>query len=118
MVLLGKRLKELRKKQKMTQQQLGEAVNVTKVSICCYEKGTRTPSLETLIDLSELFNVSFDYLMGINQYMVSDTDANYGVKVSAEEISLLKELRKNSALYEQLLENPKRVIELINKKIR
>ena len=25
----------------MTQQELGSTINVTKVSICCYEKGTR-----------------------------------------------------------------------------
>jgi len=118
MVLFGKKLKELRKNQKITQQQLGEAVNVTKVSICCYENGTRTPSVETVIDLARFFNVSLDYLMGMNQYIVSDTDSSYGVKASEEEIALIKELRKNAVLYEQLLEEPERIIKLINNKIR
>ena len=118
MVLLGRRLLEVRKKNKMTQQQLGDAINVTKVSICCYEKSTRTPSLETLIDLATLFNVSLDYLTGMDEYVVADSDQKYGMKVSVEEMTLIKELRKNTTLYKQLLEDPKRVIELINKKIR
>ena len=118
MVLFGKRLRELRRKSKMTQQQLGDEVNITKVSICCYEKGTRVPSLETLIDLSRIFNVTLDYLIGNDEYIVSDNNASYGLKVSDEEIELIKELRKNQNLYSKMLNDPKRTIELISKKIR
>ena len=50
-MLLSKRLKELRINSGLTQRELGERVNVTKVSICCYENGTRTPTLDTLIVL-------------------------------------------------------------------
>ncbi len=57
MVLLGKRIKEQRKKMNLTQEELGHLINVTKVSICCYENGTRTPTLETLKVLAETFNV-------------------------------------------------------------
>ena len=71
MVLFGRRLKELRKENKMTQKELGDAINVTKVSICCYEKGTRVPSLETLIDISNLFKVDLDYLIGNDTYYIS-----------------------------------------------
>ena len=38
---LGERLKTLRKEKGMTQTELGSMINVTKVSICCYEKGIR-----------------------------------------------------------------------------
>ena len=44
-MLLSKRLKELRMESGLTQRELGERVNVTKVSICCYENGTRVPTL-------------------------------------------------------------------------
>ena len=50
MILFAKRLKEKRKEMGFTQKQLGEMIGVTKVSICCYENGTRTPTLDTLID--------------------------------------------------------------------
>ena len=59
MLLFGKRLKELRLAAGLTQQQLGDMINVTKVSICCYEKGTSTPTLDTLIDLANTFHVDY-----------------------------------------------------------
>ena len=118
MVLLGKRLKALRVKLNMTQQQLGKEVNVTKVSICCYENGTRVPALETLIDLSRVFDVTLDYLIGNDEYIVSDTNANYGMRASSEEIELIKELRKNQDLYSKMVDDPKRMVELISKKVR
>ena len=75
----------------MTQKELGDAINVTKVSICCYEKGTRVPSLETLIDISNLFKVDLNYLIGNDTYVVSENNQSYGIKMSNEEIALIKE---------------------------
>ena len=66
MVLFSTRLKELRKEVGLTQKQLGEMVGVTKVSICCYENGTRTPTLDTLIDLANSLGVDLAYLLGVD----------------------------------------------------
>lgn len=60
---LGKNIKHFREKQGLTQEQLGKLLHVTKVSISCYEHGTRTPSLETLIQLSNIFYVTLDELV-------------------------------------------------------
>lgn len=62
--MLGKRLKMLRAEKKITQEELGKVVNVTKVSISGYENGNRTPDTETLQKLADFFNVSTDYLLG------------------------------------------------------
>ncbi len=118
MLLFGRRLKELRKSNKMTQKELGDAINVTKVSICCYEKGTRVPSLETLIDISNLFKVDLNYLIGNDTYVVSENNQSYGIKMSNEEIALIKELRKHIDIYLKLIDDPQRMLELIDKKIR
>ncbi len=118
MILFGKRLKELRKKLGLTQQELGNKINVTKVSVCCYENGTRTPSLETLLDIANLFNVQLDYLIGNDSYVVSDSDVAYVIKMANNEIELIKELRKHIELYEKIIDDPKRAIELIEKKLR
>lgn len=117
MVLFGKRLRELRKKSNMTQQELGHAINVTKVSVCCYEKGTRVPSLETLIDISNLFKVDLDYLIGNDAYVVSEDNNELFLPMSSEEIELVKELRKHIEMYEKLIDDPKRMLELIDKKV-
>ena len=63
-MLLGKRIKSLRKEKGLTQEELGKIINVTKVSICCYERESRVPTLETLIALAEVFGVDVDYLLG------------------------------------------------------
>ena len=117
MTLIGKRIKELRKNAGLTQSELGKKINVTKVSICCYEIGTRTPSLETLIDLSNLFNVNIDYLVGNDIYVVSDNKEEYGIKLSEEELEFIKIIRQNDKLYDKLIEAPKRFVELLDKKL-
>ena len=40
-MLLGERLKELRMERNMSQQELGNLLGITKVSVCGYENGTR-----------------------------------------------------------------------------
>lgn len=102
----------------MTQQELGDIINVTKVSVCCYEKGTRIPSLETLIDISNLFKVDLDYLIGNDTYVVRENSEDYVVAMANEEIELVKELRKHIDIYTKLIDNSKRMLELIDKKVR
>lgn len=58
------RLRYIRKLRKLTQEQLGEKINVTKVSISGYEMGSRTPDMFTLSKLSSALNCSVDYLLG------------------------------------------------------
>ena len=59
----GARLKDLRLRAKLTQQQLGDIVHVSKVSISGYERGERSPDTETLRNLANYFEVSVDYLL-------------------------------------------------------
>ena len=44
-MLVGQRIKELRIEKGISQQELGDLIGVTKVSICGYENGTIIPSL-------------------------------------------------------------------------
>ncbi|MEG0994884.1 MAG: helix-turn-helix transcriptional regulator [Bacilli bacterium] len=117
-MLLGKRLKELRKQKGLTQQELGNMINVTKVSVCCYENGTRVPTLETLLDITRVFNVDVSYFLGQDTFVVADNAENYGAYLSKEEIDIIKELRKYQTLYDKLVIDPKRTIELLDKKTR
>lgn len=58
------RIKMLRENNNMTQQELADKINGAKSTIAMYEKGDRKPSLDVLIKLSRIFDVSIDYLMG------------------------------------------------------
>lgn len=60
----GQRLKELRKAKKMTQQELGDVIHVSKVSVSGYETGNRSPDPDTLDAIADFFEVSLDYLRG------------------------------------------------------
>ncbi len=63
----GERLKALRINKKYTQTQVAKKLNKTKSTISNYENGQKFPSLQTLIELAELFNVSLDYLIGLDK---------------------------------------------------
>lgn len=113
----GTRLKELRQAKGLTQQELGKLLGVTKASICCYEKETRTPPIETIIDMMALYNVTSDFLIGSDNIVTIKDNNKRNEVISNEEYEFIKELRKNKYLAEILLEDPKRSIELIDKKI-
>lgn len=57
------RIAKLRKEKDITQTALAMKLNVTQNMISFYEKGKNQPSIETLINLSKIFNVSVDYLI-------------------------------------------------------
>ncbi len=62
-VKIGKFLKELRKEQNLTQEQLGEKVGVTNKTVSRWETGTYMPPLECLAILSELYGVSINEIV-------------------------------------------------------
>ena len=72
MIEIGERIKELRKQIGLTQEQLAKRLWVTKSIISAYENGTRFPSLEILRQLAYTFNVSTDYLLGVNKKQFLD----------------------------------------------
>lgn len=68
----GLRIKELRKKRNMSQQELGRRIDRSKSVVCSYENNTKIPPLNVLTDIAAIFNVSLDYLVGIDkQQMIS-----------------------------------------------
>ena len=60
----GKRLKELRKEFKLTQDKLAKKLNIANTIISEYERGHYPISTATLYSLSNLFSISSDYLLG------------------------------------------------------
>ena len=65
MVDFGNVLKTLRLKENMTQAQLAKKIGLTKSVISAYENGLRLPSYDVLIHIAKIFNVSTDYLLGL-----------------------------------------------------
>ena len=60
---LGKRIKEARKKLKLTQEALAEKSKISNVYLGEIERGTKIPSVPVLVDLIEVLEVPADYLL-------------------------------------------------------
>lgn len=61
--MFNKKLREIRIKRALTQQNLADMVGLALRSYQCYEQGTREPSLDMLIKLSDALKVSTDELL-------------------------------------------------------
>ena len=117
-MILGARIKQLRKAKGLTQEELANMINVTKVSICCYEKGNRTPNLETFMDLVNALDTTPNYLLGIDTKVISEEDENYSIYLPKEDIQIIMELRKKDELIDSLRKDPKRRVEYISKRAK
>lgn len=60
----GDKIKELRKRRRITQSDLAKIVNVTQDSISLWEMNKRVPDTQYVILLADYFNVSTDFLLG------------------------------------------------------
>ena len=104
------RLKELRIKHRLTQDELGNVLKVTKSCISCYEKGIREPSLDMLIKIAEYFKVSVDYLIGVRK--VCD------VKINDYDLKIINTIKNNSFVYKQMISNLTNVILCVEKEYK
>ncbi|MBQ8193271.1 MAG: helix-turn-helix transcriptional regulator [Bacilli bacterium] len=115
--MIGKRVRELRIEKEMSQQELGLAIGVTKVSICGYENGTRIPNLEKLIKLADVLETTTDYLLGREIPITNEENKTYIGSISYEDVCFISELRHYSNLYNKLLKDVKRSASIINKRL-
>lgn len=115
-MVLGYRIKRLRKDKLLSQAQLGKLLGVSKVSVSGYENGNRIPSTDTLVKMVDVFNTSADFILGREVNAVCEDDDNISILLSSQDISIIKELRENPTIYSKILEDPKRFLASINKK--
>lgn len=64
MVHIGKKLKELRISENLTQQQIAEILNISRVNYTRYETNASRPDYETLIAIADFFKISLDEIFG------------------------------------------------------
>ena len=63
----GNHLRMLRERYGISQEELGRRVGRAGSVISNYENNLKLPSLDVLITMSEIYNVSLDYLVGFNK---------------------------------------------------
>ncbi len=79
--------KELRLSKNLTQTQLAERMWVKKSIISAYETDARPPSLDMLIKYAKEFNVTTDYLLGLQEHKFINVDS-----LSDQQINILNSI--------------------------
>lgn len=91
-------LQRLRKEKGMTQKQLADKIQKESSIISRYEKGLQNPTFETVREFAMIFNVSMDYLAGMER------DSNISTfGLNSEQIAVTKNLveafrKKNTSM--------------------
>ncbi len=114
----GEVLKTARKKKNYTQDELASKIGVSKVTICWYENGERTPNYDNLIKLCDVLDLSLNELAGRDVNVISDKGEPYGIHLAKQDICIINEIKKKPKLYKQLYRDPVRTVELISRKLK
>ena len=94
MVDFGNALKTLRLREDMTQAQLAQKLSLTKSVISAYETGLRLPSYDVLIQIAKIFNVTTDYLLGLERKYELDLSGLTQEEIDAL-LNLIKAMKHN-----------------------
>ncbi|MCC0627461.1 MULTISPECIES: helix-turn-helix domain-containing protein [unclassified Clostridioides] len=115
----GNRLKNLRSEKRITGEEFGKILNVTKVAVSNWESDRRFPDQDTLKNIADYFDVSIDYLLcrsnvrnTINDEVnttnttfdiIENSDANKKVKELVKKIYSLNDDDRNAI--EKMIDN-------------
>lgn len=64
--MIADRIRFLREQQQMTQTELSKRLGITRSSVNAWEIGISVPSTQYIVELSGIFHVSTDYLLGVS----------------------------------------------------
>lgn len=92
-----KNLKTLRKNLNLTQQDCANYLGLSKTTLCYYEQGRMSPSIETTIKIADYFNCSVDYLLGHETQGIVHLDAYTPAQQKLFE--MIKVLNADQALF-------------------
>lgn len=100
-MILADKLIQLRKKSGMSQEELAEKMNVSRQAVSKWEGAQSIPDLDKILQLSELYGVTTDYLLKDSveseEFTGKDTDENIR-KVTLEEANEFLALRKTASV--------------------
>ena len=69
---IGNKITKLRKGLNLTQSELADSLYVTPQAVSKWEKGKSVPSIEVLIELTKLFNISIDFILDDTEILEDD----------------------------------------------
>ena len=110
---IATKIKDLREENKLKQKELADLLSTTDDSIYSWEKGRSEPPIEQIKNLAKVFNVSTDYLLGVeesdslicNKGIGSFRSGRTGgeINLSPEEIKFIQDYRKLGPFQQETL---------------
>jgi len=105
----SERIKELRIKNDLTQEELGRRFLLNKSSVSRYERGQQVPEVDMLTKLADYFGVTTDYLLGRTDdpgaYVISGDEIPKELKdLGVEELGVEAEVKKHGLSKEDIEE--------------
>ena len=106
------KIKELRKEKNISQKELSEKIGIDNSQLSKIEKGKMMPTLHQLMEISSIFNVSLDWLIGreelkeepINQDPPASNNDKYITLLEAQvkdKEAIIKEKEEKEAMYKE-----------------
>ncbi|ATL55404.1 XRE family transcriptional regulator [Listeria monocytogenes] len=105
--MFGNRLKQLRKNNNKTQEDISKILGISRGAYSHIENGRNEPDMETIVKLANIFGVSTDYLLGRSNNGFIDTiaahiDSNATEEEIKEILAYIEEKRKEYANEEEI----------------
>jgi transcriptional regulator with XRE-family HTH domain len=96
--IIGGKIQELRIAKGITQKDIAESLGVGQTIVAYWEKGEREIKATTVAELSNLFGVTPNYLMGYEDVIVMSN--NEVMRISESDLEVLKEIQQNKKFME------------------
>ena len=88
--MLSDNIRSYRKKNNLSQDELAEKIGVSRQSVSFWETGQTQPTLDNIISLSKIFNISSDELLGNTE--------SINIMQNEESVSTIKKKKNKRAL--------------------
>lgn len=90
------RIKEIRKDKDLTQEQVANLLGIKMKTYSKYETNVNIPSLETIYNISKLFELNIDYVVNLSEDRIKKNYNTYNHKLIANNLKVLREKKKLS----------------------
>lgn len=90
--MVADKIKFLRESKELTQTELAKQLGLTRSGVNAWEMGISTPSTQYIVQLSQFFNVSSDFLLGIENTSTIDVSGlnEEDIRIIYEMVELIK----------------------------